>query len=34
MIHKKAWIKLGKPDLSYSMNGSNETLIDTAQNIS
>jgi hypothetical protein len=34
MIHKKAWIKLGKPDLSYSMEGSDETLIDTAQNIS
>jgi hypothetical protein len=34
MIHKKAWIKLGKPDLSYSMSGSDETLIDTAQNIS
>jgi hypothetical protein len=34
MIHKKAWIKLGKPDLSYSMGESDETLIDTAQNIS
>lgn len=34
MIHKKAWLKLGKPDLSFSKIGNEDTLIDTAQNIS
>lgn len=34
MIHKKAWLKLGKPDLSYSMQGSDDSLIDTAQGLS
>jgi hypothetical protein len=34
MIHKKAWLKLGKPDLSFSKTGNEDSLIDTAQNIS
>ncbi len=34
MLHKKSWIKLVKPDLPYSMNGSDEILIDATQNIS
>lgn len=34
MIHKKAWLKLGKPDLAFSKDGGDETLIDTAQSIS
>jgi len=34
MIHKKSWLTLGKPDLSYAMSGSDDSLIDTAQSIS
>lgn len=34
MIHKKAWLKLGKPDLSFSKIDGEDSLIDTAQKIS
>ncbi len=34
MIHKKSWVTLGKPSLSYSKAGSEESLIDTAQALS
>jgi hypothetical protein len=34
MIHKKAWITLGKPDLFFSKDKSDDSLIDTAQQLS
>lgn len=34
MIHKKSWVNLGKPSLSYSKTDSEESLIDTAQALS
>jgi hypothetical protein len=34
MIHKKAWLELGKPDLSFSKDEIEDTLVDTAQRIS
>jgi len=34
MVHKKAWLELGKPNFSYVKSSTEESLIDTAQALS